>query len=240
MPAPLPAARWGHWAPAGHRPDHGRAAFRQPCRAASASEVRAEGHLLDFNLSGVGLALRVAGSIHVAYRSENLRRKRPALNFGGYWPRCGRAKGDFEHPDEDDSEASTFSANPFANAIFSFDGRPATPGGGSSWDAALAWIEEDDGPAAIIETRQPAADTAEAILDELGLTENLTHEELNQARRLYMWRNHPDRHRRSAAGTARRGGWRSPICWSTEPRRVLSAADARKNSSPPRQTFTSR
>jgi hypothetical protein len=117
----------------------------------------------------------------------------PGAEFRRILAEVRQAKGDFEHPDEDDSEASTFSANPFANAIFSFDGRPATPGGGSSWDAALAWIEEVDGPAAIIETRQPAADTAEAILDELGLNENLTYEELNQARRLYMWRNHPDR-----------------------------------------------
>ncbi|WP_158815853.1 hypothetical protein [Methylocapsa sp. S129] len=95
---------------------------------------------------------------------------------------------------EEDGLSSLFSANPFANTIFSVDDRPPTTGGGSHWDAALAWIGEQDGPTAIVESRRPAGDTAEAILDELGLSENLTYEELNQARRLYMWRNHPDRH----------------------------------------------
>ena len=117
----------------------------------------------------------------------------PGAEFRRILAEVRQAKGDFSEPDEDDSDASKFSANPFANAIFSFDERPAKPAGGSSWDAALAWIEELDRPAAVIETRQPAADTAEAILDELGLSDDLTYEELNQARRLYMWRNHPDR-----------------------------------------------
>jgi hypothetical protein len=160
--------------------------------AAPASVAGAERHLLDFNLSGVGLA--------VAFRApfmSRIERESPAETPGAQFRRIlaevRQARGGFEDVDEDDIETSNFSANPFANAIFSFEERPATPGGGSSWDAALAWVEELDGPAAIVEARQPGADTAEAILDELGLNENLTYEELNQARRLYMWRNHPDR-----------------------------------------------
>jgi hypothetical protein len=101
-----------------------------------------------------------------------------------------RAKRDAEDLDED---ASHFSAHPFASASFSIDERPATLTGGSAWDAALAWIEEQDEPAVTIETRPPGDDTAEAILDELGLNDALTFDELNKARRLFMWRNHPDR-----------------------------------------------
>ena len=128
----------------------------------------------------------------------------PGAQFRRILAEVRQAGGGFGDVDEGESEASIFSANPFANAIFSFEERSATPGGGSSWDAALAWIEELDGPAAIVETRQPAADTAEAILVELGLNENLTYEELNQARRLYMWRNHPDRHSEAQRESATR------------------------------------
>jgi hypothetical protein len=162
--------------------------------AAPASMAGAERHLLDFNLSGVGLAV----AFRVPFMSRIGREasaETPGAQFRRILAEVRQARGGFGDVDvdEDESEASIFSASPFANAIFSFEERPATPGGGSSWDAALAWIEELDGPAAIVETRQPAADTAEAILGELGLNENLTYEELNQARRLYMWRNHPDR-----------------------------------------------
>jgi hypothetical protein len=82
-----------------------------------------------------------------------------------------------------------------AGAIFAIDGAESVAtGGGSHWDAALAWIEEEDEAAATPEPQRPAGDSAQAILEELGLRENLTHDELNRLRRLYMWRNHPDRH----------------------------------------------
>jgi hypothetical protein len=143
-------------------------------------------------LSGVGLAvaLRVPFMSRIGRESPA---ETPGAEFGRILAEVRRDKAGFGEPGEDDFETSGFSASPFANAIFSFDDRPATSGEGSPWDAALAWIEEQDGPAAIVESRQPAADTAEAILDELGLSENLTFDELNQVRRLYMWRNHPDR-----------------------------------------------
>jgi hypothetical protein len=105
---------------------------------------------------------------------------------------------------EGNPEPSGFSANPFANTIFSIDDRPPTAGGGSPWDAAFAWIEERDEPAALVESRRPADDSAEAILSELGLNENLTYDQLNQARRLYMWRNHPDRHSEAQRESATR------------------------------------
>jgi hypothetical protein len=135
--------------------------------------------------------LESCGFLFMSRIGRELPAETPGAEFRRILAEVGQARGGFAG--EDDIEASNFSANPFANAIFSFDDRRPTSGGGSSWDAALAWIEELDGPAAIVEMRQPAADTAEAILDELGLNENLTYEELNQARRLYMWRNHPDR-----------------------------------------------
>ena len=95
----------------------------------------------------------------------------------------------------EDDEPSNFPVNPLAGAIFSMDDyRRRTTGGGSHWDAALAWIEERDEPAAMMELPHQAGESAEAIVDELGLSDNLTYDELNQVRRLYMWRNHPDRH----------------------------------------------
>jgi hypothetical protein len=104
-----------------------------------------------------------------------------------------RARASLEEPGEEETDPSRFAAHPLANAIFSIDDRPPTPGGASPWDEALAWIEEYDEPTAVAQSQRPAAESAEAILDELGLSDKLTHDELNQARRLYMWRNHPDR-----------------------------------------------
>lgn len=117
----------------------------------------------------------------------------PGARFREILAEVRRAKKNFDQPDEE-GEGSTFAANPLANAIFSIDDRPATAGGGSPWDAALDWIDAPAEGAEAVEPPPPANLSAEAILDELGLTENLTFDELNQVRRLYMWRNHPDRH----------------------------------------------
>lgn len=97
-----------------------------------------------------------------------------------------------------EDEFSSFPAHPLASAIYSLDVSQATTTGGEShWDAALAWIEEQDETNLASEPEpEPLRvenDTPEAILAELGLTENLSHDELNRRRRLYMWRNHPDR-----------------------------------------------
>jgi hypothetical protein len=104
-----------------------------------------------------------------------------------------RAHGSREDLGEEDAGLANFPAHPFANAVFTLDDRPATAGGGSAWDEALDWIEESDEPTAVIEAPRPADESAEAILAELGLSEQPTYDELNQARRLYMWRHHPDR-----------------------------------------------
>jgi hypothetical protein len=79
-------------------------------------------------------------------------------------------------------------------SLFSIDEATA-PGDASHWAAALAWLEDQDEPAPSAPApRQPKDESPEAILDELGLSERLTYDEISQLRRLYMWRNHPDRH----------------------------------------------
>ena len=105
-----------------------------------------------------------------------------------------RAERNRAKAEEQDAESPRFAANPLAGASFSFDGGPMATGGESHWDAALAFIEEQDEPAANDPSQRPPADRAESILEELGLRENMCYDELNRLRRLYMWRNHPDRH----------------------------------------------
>ena len=109
------------------------------------------------------------------------------------------------HQDEmgEEAELSGFPGPLRASTIFPFDAAlHATTGGGSHWDAALAWIEEQDEPNPTPAPPPAAPDTPESILKELGPIEGLTIDELNRLRRLYMWRNHPDRrgeaHRESA------------------------------------------
>jgi hypothetical protein len=105
----------------------------------------------------------------------------------------------------DDSAETFSSANPLANAMFPPDDDARRPAGGvSHWQAALAWLEEQDGPAALVESPPVVDERPEAILAELGLTENLTDRELSRLRRLFMWRNHPDRHRESQRASATR------------------------------------
>ncbi len=116
-----------------------------------------------------------------------------------------RAAARRAHEAREDSAATCSSANPFAGAIFPADdtGRQAA-GGASHWHAALDWLDEQDGPTALVESPSIVDDSAEAVLAELGLAENLTERELSRLRRLYMWRNHPDRHRESQRANATR------------------------------------
>jgi hypothetical protein len=93
---------------------------------------------------------------------------------------------------EDEAELSSFASHPLAGAIFTFGASPRMGGGGSHWDAALAWLDEQDEPSPAAEPA-PTEVTPELVLKELGPTEHLTLDELNRLRRLFMWRNHPDR-----------------------------------------------
>jgi hypothetical protein len=107
-----------------------------------------------------------------------------------------RAEALGEGPPRQEGELATPAPSLSIEALFSLEEAPArAPGGASHWTAALAWLEEQEEPAAAAPApRQPKAESPEAILAELGLSERLTHDEIGQLRRLYMWRNHPDRH----------------------------------------------
>ncbi len=61
------------------------------------------------------------------------------------------------------------------------------------WDQALDWITEPSSAAGAAKTASAPSDDPAAIAAELGLTNALTHGELNRARRRFMWNNHPDR-----------------------------------------------
>jgi hypothetical protein len=115
------------------------------------------------------------------------------------------AKVVFEELSGRGAQRASFSAGPLANTIFSIEEKRATAANaGSPWDAALAWIDEQDGPTAVVEARRDRPESAEAILDELGLHDDLTADELNQVRRLFMWRNHPDRQSQTQRDSATR------------------------------------
>lgn len=61
------------------------------------------------------------------------------------------------------------------------------------WDEALDWIGEPQDAANAPKTAGAPSDSADSIAAELGLTGALTRDELNRARRRFMWNNHPDR-----------------------------------------------
>jgi hypothetical protein len=61
------------------------------------------------------------------------------------------------------------------------------------WDQALDWIAEPQDGASAPNRAGAPSDNVDSIAAELGLTGALTHDELNRARRQFMWNNHPDR-----------------------------------------------
>jgi hypothetical protein len=98
------------------------------------------------------------------------------------------------------TQSRLFPTHPVSGAMFSFEAVGRSPGGGGSyWEEALAWIEDSEESGAAAPAPGPTiapdlGDTPEAISRDLGLTDGLSHDDLNRLRRLYMWRNHPDRH----------------------------------------------
>lgn len=61
------------------------------------------------------------------------------------------------------------------------------------WDLALDWIAEPQDAASAPKMAGAPSDNVNSIAAELGLTGALTRDELNRARRQFMWNNHPDR-----------------------------------------------
>jgi hypothetical protein len=119
----------------------------------------------------------------------------------------GRVLADIQEADAryvlDDERVAGF-INPVAGAAFPV-GEVQTRGGASHWDEALAWVCEQVEAAATPEPSPSSlTENTETIFRELGLDGALTHDELNQVRRLFMWRNHPDRHGEPERGRASR------------------------------------
>jgi hypothetical protein len=89
-----------------------------------------------------------------------------------------------------DEESRARLLNPAAAAAFPFVESDAPDG--ADWDDALdGFAGEDEEPRegeGLSMSERP-----EAIALELGLDRLLSEEELNRARRRFMWRNHPDR-----------------------------------------------
>ena len=61
------------------------------------------------------------------------------------------------------------------------------------WDQALDWIAESAEAGGAANPARPLSDDPESIAAELGLADAHSHDELNRARRRFMWDNHPDR-----------------------------------------------
>jgi len=126
-------------------------------------------------------------------RNPNEWREAPSgARFGDVLAEVARERARQDEPGEGEAGLSFAASQALAGAIFSFAGRSRMGGaGGSDWDAALAWLDDQDEPLTI--EPAPVEITPELVLSELGPTEDLSIDELNRLRRLYMWRNHPDR-----------------------------------------------
>jgi hypothetical protein len=80
--------------------------------------------------------------------------------------------------------------NPAAGAAFPFVESEAGPP--AAWQDALDFFVESEEPVSI-ELDARLSDDPEAIARELSLDRLSSEEDLNRARRRFMWRNHPDR-----------------------------------------------
>ena len=128
--------------------------------------------------------------------SEKAAEETPEAQFRRILADVRRAEALGEGPARQESAFANLPPSLSVDALLSLDdGQAMAPGGAAHWAAALAWLEEQDEPAASAPApRQLKDESPEAILAELGLSDRLTHDEISQLRRLYMWRNHPDRH----------------------------------------------
>jgi hypothetical protein len=100
-----------------------------------------------------------------------------------------------------DEESLARLLNPAAAAAFPFV-ESVSPDG-ADWDDALdGFVEQDEEPGE--GAGLSSSDRPEAIALELGLDRLSSEEELNRARRRFMWRNHPDRRNHAQRGLADR------------------------------------
>jgi hypothetical protein len=111
-------------------------------------------------------------------------------------------------PRRDDASDRAF-ANPLSTAAAPIPSDAADdPGVENVWDHAFAWAL-DRAPDAPLEPPRtdlevPSSDDPEEIAAELGLASFSTRDELQRARRRFMWRNHPDRRPKISTALANR------------------------------------
>ena len=84
-------------------------------------------------------------------------------------------------------------ARPFATFAAPIDSRSDGPTSAERWRRAYDWVADPPDLAAVKAPVEPIVDP-DSIAAELGLTRAHTREQLKQARRRFMWENHPDRH----------------------------------------------
>jgi hypothetical protein len=100
-----------------------------------------------------------------------------------------------------DEESLARLLNPAAAAAFPFVESDSPDGAG--WDDVLdGFVEQDEEPGE--GEGLSSSDRPEVIALELGLDRLSSEEELNRARRRFMWRNHPDRRNQAQRALADR------------------------------------
>ena len=125
-------------------------------------------------------------------------------DFAGSQAGGSRADSAFSHVlDEvgrsDDEERRLGSVDAALGRSFASFAAPFAPdakgqyGPSESWDQALDWIAEPQEAAPAPAVAGPPSDDPDAIAAELGLSSAVTYDQLNRARRRFMWNNHPDR-----------------------------------------------
>jgi hypothetical protein len=113
----------------------------------------------------------------------------------------GRVLADVGRAGVRDSERVTRLFNPAAGAAFPLGESDA--GDAQGMDSVLDCFVEDASPTPE-EYDLPLSDDPQTIAQELGLDRAANEEDLNRARRRFMWRNHPDRRGEAQRGLADR------------------------------------
>jgi hypothetical protein len=113
----------------------------------------------------------------------------------------GRVLADVRRAGERDEERDARLANPAASAAFPL-GDSDTRGVETLQDAFDWFVDQD--LAQPDERESLLSEDPETIARELGLEHAKTEDDLNRARRRFMWRNHPDRRDEAQRGLADR------------------------------------
>ncbi len=107
---------------------------------------------------------------------------RPEFAFDEILADVGRPRSRDQRSDGRLPNAAAGAAFPFIERVW----REA-----SAWPNEAAFFDVDEPPPTAVEP--PLSDDPEVIARELGLDQALSEKDLGRARRLFMWRHHPDR-----------------------------------------------